>query len=86
MPAVEKRKVPIFFLQPTNGKSVEPVIVLSEKAARSGDKEFQAALFPPVPGAKTELVPCGPGQRSEVDRHRDERILGPVPNEHDHTR
>ena len=53
VPAVEKRKVPIFFLQPTNGKSVEPVIVLSEKAARSGDKEFQAALFPPVPGAKT---------------------------------
>jgi dienelactone hydrolase len=48
VPAVWKRKVPIFFLQPRNGKHIEPTITLSHEAATSGDREFQAALFPPV--------------------------------------
>ena len=46
--AVRKRKVPIYFLQPRNGKSIAPTIVLSQEAATSGDNQFQAALFPPV--------------------------------------
>lgn len=46
--AVRKRKVPIYFLQPRNGKSIAPTIVLSQEAATSGDNQFQATLFPPV--------------------------------------
>jgi dienelactone hydrolase len=46
--AVKKRKEPIFFLQPRNGKSISPTIVLSQMAAMSGDNQFHAALFPPV--------------------------------------
>jgi hypothetical protein len=46
--AVRRRHVPIYFLQPRNGASIAPTIVLSHEAAVSGNNEFQAALFLPV--------------------------------------
>jgi dienelactone hydrolase len=46
--AVRKRKVPIYFLQPRNGKHLDPTIALSHEAATTGNNEFQAAFFLPV--------------------------------------
>ena len=46
--AVRKRKVPIYFLQPRNGKSIRPTIVLSHEAAKTGDRQFEATIFPPI--------------------------------------
>ena len=51
--AVKARKVPIFFLQPRNGLSIKPTIVLSQMAALSHDNQFHAALFPPVIGGSS---------------------------------
>jgi hypothetical protein len=47
-PMIIGRKMPIFFLQPQNENRIDPTIQFSSLAARFGDHEFQAALFPPV--------------------------------------
>lgn len=54
--AVSRRKVPIYFLQPSNGASIKPTIVLAEKAAITGDHQFQATLFPPIGGPTLEKL------------------------------
>lgn len=54
--AVQNRKIPIYFLQPRNGKSTQPTIVLSGVAATSGDTEFEAALFPDAAGKDHDAV------------------------------
>jgi dienelactone hydrolase len=83
-PAVRKRKVPIYFLQPRNGKHIEPTIALSHEAATSGNNEFQAALFPPVVpntgdqdvhskfiGTVDRVVEWGPSVRDFFERYFD---------------
>jgi hypothetical protein len=49
---VKLRLMPIFLLQPNNeagpGGSVEPTIELSWTAGHSGNRQFQAALYPDV--------------------------------------
>src|SRR5262249_51215373 len=45
--AVRKRKVPIYFFQPRNGKHLDPTIVLSHDAATTGGNEFQRRSFAP---------------------------------------
>jgi len=51
--AVKSRRVPIYFLQPRNGKSTAPTAGLSYVAASHGNKEFQAAIFPAVQPASS---------------------------------
>ncbi|QSQ25949.1 alpha/beta fold hydrolase [Pyxidicoccus parkwayensis] len=53
--AVKHRKMPIFFLQPSNGQTLKPTMVLSEMAALSGNHQYQAAIFPPVVAAPDDV-------------------------------
>ena len=46
--AVTQRRMPIFFLQPSNEANLEPTIQLSSAAGHSGDHMMQAAFYPPV--------------------------------------
>jgi hypothetical protein len=46
--AVTLRKMPIFFLQPSNEANLEPTLQLAPAAGRSGDHVMQAAFYPPV--------------------------------------
>jgi pimeloyl-ACP methyl ester carboxylesterase len=46
--AVMARKMPIFFLQPSNEANLEPTIRLSSTAGQFGDRMMQAAFYPPV--------------------------------------
>jgi hypothetical protein len=47
--------VPTYFLQPSDGQSLEPTRVLSNAAFRDG-QESQAGIFPPAPGATSSLI------------------------------
>ena len=82
--AVRKRKVSIYFLQPRNGRSIEPTIVLSHEAAKTGDRQFEATIFPPVKGSKgakdvhnkfildcNEVDQWGPSVRNFFERYFD---------------
>jgi pimeloyl-ACP methyl ester carboxylesterase len=62
--AVDKRKAPLFLLQPANGKSVEPTLVLARQAARSGDSPFMAGLYPAILPDKDE---CGDAWNKDDD-------------------
>jgi pimeloyl-ACP methyl ester carboxylesterase len=65
--AVMQRKMPLFFLQPSNEANLEPTIQLSSTAGHFGDRMMQAAFYPPVlPGdsecpAKITDLCEGPG-------------------------
>jgi dienelactone hydrolase len=54
--AVKHRLVPLFFLQPANGRTLKPTMVLSEMAALSGTHQYQATIFPPVLAAAPDDV------------------------------
>lgn len=53
--AVHLATVPTYFLQPSDGQSLEPTRVLSNAAFRDG-QESQAGIFPPAPGATSSLI------------------------------
>ena len=53
---VMARKMPLFFLQPSNEISLEPALQLAPVAGRSGDHMFQATIYPPVNPNSGECV------------------------------
>lgn len=62
--AVRDRRLPIFFAQPANARSVGPTLTLSNAAGSSGNHEMQAGLFPAVEPKAGE---CGANWQSDDD-------------------